>query len=77
LKSWTVEGSEDDASWIEIDRRENNSDLNAPRAVKTLVVARSGSVRRIRLCLTGLNLMDGNHVILSAFEVFGAVAGLQ
>jgi hypothetical protein len=38
LKSWAVEGSDDGASWTEIDRRENNSDLNDRWAVKTFAV---------------------------------------
>jgi hypothetical protein len=77
LKSWAVEGSDDGASWTEIDRRENNSDLNDKLAVKTFAVARSGSFRRIRLRQTGPNHTRNNLLALSAFEVFGAVAGLQ
>jgi hypothetical protein len=38
LKSWAVEGSDDGASWTEIDRRENNSDINDWSAVKTFAV---------------------------------------
>jgi hypothetical protein len=65
------------ASWTEIDRRENNSDLNENLAVKTFAVARPGSFRRIRLRQIGPNHCRDNYLILSAFEVFGAVAGLQ
>jgi hypothetical protein len=43
LKSWAVEGSDDGASWTEIDRRENNSDLNTKLAVKTFAAARPGA----------------------------------
>jgi hypothetical protein len=78
LKSWAVEGSDDGASWTEIDRRENNSNLNLnATAVKTFAVARSGSFRRIRLRQTGPNHYGDNQLLLSAFELFGAVAGLQ
>jgi hypothetical protein len=45
--------------------------------VKTFAVARSGSFRRIRLRQTGPNHRGNNILNLSAFEVFGAVAGLQ
>jgi hypothetical protein len=77
LKSWAVEGSDDGASWTEIDRRENNSDLNDRSAVKTFAVSRSGSFRMIRLHQTGPTHNGNNVMNLNAFEVFGAVAGLQ
>jgi hypothetical protein len=77
LKSWAVEGSNDGASWTEIDRRENNSDFSAPAAVKTFAVERSGSFGRICLRQIDQNHSGNNHLALSAFELFGAVAGLQ
>jgi hypothetical protein len=77
LKSWAVEGSDDGASWTEIDRHENNSDFNSDLAVKTFAVSRSGSFRRIRLRQIGPNHSGNNCLALNAFEVFGAVAGLQ
>jgi hypothetical protein len=49
LKSWAIEGSDDGASWTEINRRENNHDLNDRWAVKTFAAARSGSFHIIRL----------------------------
>jgi hypothetical protein len=76
LKSWVIEGSDDGTLWTEIDRRENASDLNALRAVKTFAVSRSGSFGRIRLRQTGPNHRGNNCLILIAFELFGAVAGL-
>jgi hypothetical protein len=75
LKSWAVESSDDGASWTEIDRRENNSDLNSKRAVKTFAVSRSSSFGRIRLRQTGPNHRGNDTLVLSAFELFGAVAG--
>jgi hypothetical protein len=77
LKSWVVEGSDDGTSWTEIDRRKNNSNLTAKLAVKTFAVVRSGSFCRIRLRQNGRNHSRNNCLILTAFEVFGAVAGLQ
>jgi hypothetical protein len=72
-----VEGSEDGASWTEIDRCENNGDLNDYLAVETFAVARSESFRRIRLRQTGPNHGGSNFLAVSAFEAIGAVAGLQ
>jgi hypothetical protein len=77
LKNWAVDGSADGASWTEIDRRENNSDLNDEYAVETFAVARSGSFRMIRLLMTGPNHDGANYLFLRAFELFGAFAGLQ
>jgi hypothetical protein len=77
VKSWAVEGSDDGASWREIDRRENNSDLNDEDAVKTFAVAQPGSFHRIRLRQTAPNHYNNNCLIFIVFEVFGAVAGLQ
>jgi hypothetical protein len=77
LKSWAVEGSDDGTSWTKIDRRENNSDLNRNLTVKTFAIALSGSFSSIRLRLTGPNHRGQNCLCLTAFDVFGAVAGLQ
>jgi hypothetical protein len=77
LKRWVVEGSDDGTSWTEIDRREDNSDLNVRKAVKTFAISQSGSFRRIRLLQRDLNHSGNNQLKISAFELFGAVAGLQ
>jgi hypothetical protein len=45
--------------------------------VKTFAVTRFESFRRIRLRQTGPNHADNNYLALIAFELFGAVAGLQ
>jgi hypothetical protein len=77
LKNLAVENSDDGASWTEIDRRENNSDLNREWAVKTLAVSRSGSFGRIRLRQTVPNHWGDNELALTAFELFETVAGLR
>jgi hypothetical protein len=76
LKSWAVEGSDDGALWTEIDRCENNSDLNGRRAMKTFAFCRSRSFGRIRLLQTGPNHEANNQLVLRAVEFFGTVAGL-
>jgi hypothetical protein len=45
--------------------------------VKTFAVARSGSFHWIRLRQTGPNHYGDNYLVLSAFELFGVLAGLQ
>jgi hypothetical protein len=76
LKSWAVEGSDDGASWKEIDRRENNDDLNGKMGVKIFAPSQFGSFGRIWLRQNGPNHEGHNFPVLGAFEVFGAIAGL-
>jgi hypothetical protein len=61
----------------EIDWREINSELSGKFSSKKCAAARSRSFRSIHLRQTDNNHWGSNHVILSAFEVFGVVAGLQ
>jgi hypothetical protein len=65
------------ASGREIDRRENNNELNGKEVVKTFAVSRPGSFGRIRLRQTGLNHDGNNLLVLCAFELFGGIAALQ
>jgi hypothetical protein len=85
LKSWAIEGSDNDGeTWMEIDRRENNNDLNAKWAVKTFPVLPSGSFSLIRLrtlCHQGTTPNhrdddDDDFLALSGFEILGTVIGL-
>jgi hypothetical protein len=62
---------------MEIDRRENNSDLNAKLTVNTFAVARPGWFRRICLRQTSRNHDGNDYLSICAFEIFGAVARLQ
>jgi hypothetical protein len=77
LKNWVLEGSPDGNSWIELDRRENNNDLNSSYALKTFSVSRSDPVRVIRLRQIGPNHQNDNYMIFTSFEVFGSVVGLE
>jgi hypothetical protein len=85
LKSWAVEGSDDGASWTEIDRGENKSHLNEGcgcdftdnRALVNFAVSRSGSFRMIRLRQIGPNHSGDDVLVLGCLQIFGAVAGRQ
>jgi hypothetical protein len=77
LKSWVTEASDDAVSWTEIDRHENNTELNRSGAVKVFAVSRSGIFGRILLRQNGLNHKDGSRLALSTFKVHGADAGLR
>jgi hypothetical protein len=77
LKNWVIEGSADGTSWNEIDRHENNTDLNSSLAVKTFSVCKVDTFRMIRLCQIGRNHGEQNYLIFTAFELFGSLICLQ
>jgi hypothetical protein len=72
-KDWVIEGSNDGTSWMEIDRREDNSDLNASNVTRNFAVARSVEVRMIRLRQIGANHFGDHYLLLSSFEIFGSL----
>jgi hypothetical protein len=77
LKNWVIEGSLDGKSWSEIDRRENNTDLNSSFAIKTFNICKVDTFRMIRLRQIGLNHHGNNYLIFTAFELFGSLIGLK
>jgi hypothetical protein len=76
LKSWVLDGSDDGTTWMEVDRRENNSDLNNKFAVKTFTVERVETFRMVRLRQIAPNHANNNYLLITAFEIFGALIGL-
>jgi hypothetical protein len=75
LRSWVVEASMtgNDGEWAEIDRKSNNSDLNAKGAVQTFPVAGKTVCRFVRLVNIGRNHAGNDALCLSAFEIFGSL----
>ena len=77
-KSWVLEvsndGSED--SWVVIDRRENNFDLNHSLVTRNFEISAppSGAFRLVRLHQTGENHWGHDKLVTSGFELFGALA---
>jgi hypothetical protein len=71
LKSWTIEGSSDGATWRLLDAQEDNESLEGESAVATFEVAGAEEVRFLRLRQTG-PAHDGSHQItITGFELFG------
>jgi hypothetical protein len=70
-KSWVVEGSVDCNQWEEIDRRDNNSDLNAQNVVRLFTVTHSSEYRSLRLRQTGPSHSGANYLVISGFDLFG------
>ena len=81
LKSWVIEVSNDGHSWTEIDRRDNNNDLNNKFATVNFEISHIPSevFRFFRLRQTGLNHFcrnnqPGNYKVnIQALEIFGTL----
>ena len=74
LVQWVIEGSNDESSWHEIDRR-NTQDLKGPSVVKTYSCGGeiSEGFRFIRLRQTGKNSYGYDYLFLAAIEFFGTL----
>jgi hypothetical protein len=70
-KSWVIEGSVDCNQWEEVDRRDNNDDLNAQNVVRLFTVTHSSEYRSLRLRQTGPTHYGENWLTISGFDIFG------
>jgi hypothetical protein len=73
MKSWLVEISMDGSNWTEVDRREDNSDLNRPYGNATFPTSFEKECRFVRLVSIGCNNDRNDRMVISAFEVFGSL----
>ena len=77
-RSWVFEVSKHgrDESWVVVDRRENNNDLNGKFVTRNFAVGDPprGSYRFIRLRQTGTNHSGRNFLEISSLEVFGTLS---
>jgi hypothetical protein len=73
LKNWVVETSGNGEDWVEIDRREDNDELDGPNLIATFPVSQGSPARMVRLRMTRENHGGNNRMILSAIEFFGAI----
>ena len=82
LKSWVIEVSKTgtEGSWVEIDRRNNNNDLNDCHVIGHFDIAHvpAGMYRFFRLKQIGENHDPGYYYVkLTALEVFGTLVEKQ
>ncbi|OHT12772.1 hypothetical protein TRFO_17325 [Tritrichomonas foetus] len=74
MKSWIVEGSKDGIDWIEIDRQEENDDLNSSAAIKTYECQnQEEDYRFLRVKMIGPNHGNSNYLVLTNIEFFGSL----
>jgi hypothetical protein len=73
LKSWVVVGSLDGEHWNEIDRRLENEELNEYCVVRPFPVSKPIDCRFVKLTQLGKNHGGFDYLVLSFFELFGAL----
>ena len=73
LKSWVVETSTDGNVWTEVDRHENNGDLNGRNITKTYPISVQKECRMFRIRQIGPNWAGLNYLVFSSLEVFGTL----
>jgi hypothetical protein len=73
LLQWSLDGSDDEKSWTNLDRQ-NTQDLNGDFRVKSYSLTPSSSAfRYLRLTQTGSTSSNSHHLGLSRVEFFGKV----
>jgi hypothetical protein len=77
LKSWVIEvsntGTASGGDWTEADRRENCDDLCSLNVVRSFAVSKPSTGRYVRLRQTGRDSSGDFYLIISGFELFGAL----
>jgi hypothetical protein len=73
LKSWVVETSLDGTNWIEIDCKQNNSQLDDRNVTVRFEVSRSEECGFLRLVNIGRNHSGNDALVISALEIFGTL----
>jgi hypothetical protein len=72
-QNWCLEGSQDRQLWTELNRQQNNRELDAQSKVSTFPVNVSGRFRMVRLRQTGVNCARHGELVLSRLEFFGTL----
>jgi hypothetical protein len=72
-KDWVVDGSNDGSTWIELDKRADDSHLNGRDMKPTFAVARRVAVQRVRFTQTGQSHAHNGFLNFCAWELFGTI----
>jgi hypothetical protein len=75
LKSWIIEGSEDEKEWTELDRQMNTTSLKGKYREMAFEIANPVMFRYIRLASAGDNHNSNSLLCASGFELFGEILG--
>jgi hypothetical protein len=72
-KSWVIEAPMTGKEWTEIDKCDNDSQVNGSKLIGTWRVAKPTQCRFIRIRQTGPGHAGPNNLLLPLVEVFGIV----
>ena len=72
-RSWTLEGSTDDITWIIIDEQRDNKIFSNNVNICTWTVTPTGPFRYLKITQTQCNREFDNYFILCAIEFFGVI----
>jgi hypothetical protein len=75
LRFWVIEGSLDDVTWTELDRREANTEIHSDHLIGSFSISISNDTpyRFIRLRQTGKNAERNDYLVVYGFELFGLI----
>jgi hypothetical protein len=73
LRSWVLEGSDDDSEWTELDRRENQCGLNGANATCTFEIRNVIDCRFVRIRSIGPTWYGQHFLRVRALDLFGVV----
>ena len=74
LKKWIIEGSNDNYTWVTIDEKKDNNDLDGRKAQKYFSISNSTDpFQYIRMINTGKNHGRTNFFVLTNIEFFGEI----
>lgn len=75
LKSWVIEGSNDQSNWIELDSHKNDNTLCTPSAIHTFQIPTDKKIKKlfkyIRIRITGPNSKKNYILEITNIEFFG------
>lgn len=79
LRSWVIEVSMDGTEWTEVDKQENNSELNGSGITKVFNLDDHVQSKLIRLRQTGEGWCEAspNSIAVCCFEIFGKIQARQ
>jgi len=70
-KSWVLEASNDDDTWLVLDDHQKSQDLNGKSIIKYYTFGQTEPFRYVRLRQTGQNWAGNNYLSISQLELFG------
>lgn len=72
LKSWNIEGSNDNTNWVILDKQQDNSLLNGGNNVHLFPISNnSQSFKYLRIHLTGQNWRNNYGLMMNSIEFYG------